>query len=359
MALPLTPEEIQGYLQGPSLAPPNEETIPNFENPPRNNAVAYWVTGGGLVLASIVVFIRIYVKAFRTKQVKLEDICGLLSYAFYIAHAWSIFALCNRVGYFVHQWDVQLQYFGTWLSLIDILRTFYFLAIGFAKNAILLEWKRIFVPHPTRNAFYWTCWALVIVNTLYYTTAIILTHEYCRPFEKAWEFWLEGYCLDQWMADVIIHSFNLFTDLVILILPQRVIWRLQMRQARRVGISFLFSLGLLTLSCAVGRLHSVIGIDYSGDVIYAVYTLILWGVGELTGLLFVFCIPVIPKAFEGGRELLSKVGRSLRSWPSSTKINGASFHSRAPPRQRPVEVDVYERMTEESSQVELTNVKRI
>lgn len=73
MALPLTPEEIQAALSGPAAAPPNEETAPNLENPSRDNATAYWVTGFALVLASIVVLVRVYARVFRTKRVRPED----------------------------------------------------------------------------------------------------------------------------------------------------------------------------------------------------------------------------------------------------------------------------------------------
>lgn len=261
------------------------------------------------------------------------------------------------------------------IQTVSLLRTFYFLTIGFAKNAILLEWKTIFVPHPVRNAFYWTCWGLVIVNTLYYIAVITTTHLYCIPFDAAWQPWTEGHCINQYVADVIILSFNLFTDLVILILPQRIIWTLQMRKQRRLGIAVLFSLGLMwvitksfyacgliltgrrTCACAAGRVQAVVAVDYNGDAEYGVDKVILWGVGELTGLLIVFCVPAAPKAFDGEHKWLHKIKQSLLSWSFSTKALLSSTSTRLPPRESSSGFDVYERMNN-SSQVELTHIQR-
>lgn len=73
--------------------------------------------------------------------------------------------------------------------------------IGFAysllmlliKNAILIEWIRIFVPLHTRNAFYWASTILIGLNTMIDLSAIFSEVGSCRPWINCGTFgWLEA-----------------------------------------------------------------------------------------------------------------------------------------------------------------------
>lgn len=126
-----------------------------------------------------------------------------------------------------------------------ILPITYSLVMLLAKMAILLEWTRIFVPHGTRTSFYWTSRILIALNTGMYIAAITATALGCIPQEKFWYTWIEGKCINRKNLDICTATFNLMMDLFILILPQKVIWTLRMTQSRKLGVSFVFSVGLL------------------------------------------------------------------------------------------------------------------
>lgn len=115
----------------------------------------------------------------------------------------------------------------------------------FIKPAILLEWTRIFVPLGQRNTFYWACRIAMAFNFMLYVSTIAATALACIPLQKLWSPWLEGTCIDRKALDESTASFNLALDIFILLLPHRVIWKLQMTTARKVGISSVFSVGLL------------------------------------------------------------------------------------------------------------------
>lgn len=87
--------------------------------------------------------------------------------------------------------------------------------------------------------------AVLLVNVLLYSSLVLVVLGTCRPFEKNWQFWLPGYCVNKQARDFVAASLNLVTDVFILILPQRVIWKLQMTRRRRIGVSVVFSVGLL------------------------------------------------------------------------------------------------------------------
>lgn len=113
------------------------------------------------------------------------------------------------------------------------------------KTAILVEWRRIFTPHHARDKFFWATTIAMGVNVAFYICVIATTIGGCRPVERPWHFWLSGTCIDRKARDVVSASFNLIMDVLILILPQKIIWNLQMSRRRKIGLSIVFSVGLL------------------------------------------------------------------------------------------------------------------
>jgi hypothetical protein len=113
------------------------------------------------------------------------------------------------------------------------------------KVGILLHWAEIFVPTGLRNTFWWTCHITIWVNVLFYAICTFIELFGCNPRPKLWDVTLKGKCLD--MPRVIIASafINFFSDIVILLLPQRVIWGLNLSTRRKIGTAALFAVGLL------------------------------------------------------------------------------------------------------------------
>jgi hypothetical protein len=114
------------------------------------------------------------------------------------------------------------------------------------KTAILSDWLQIFSSPGNRGAFYWACIATITVNTLYGIIGIVLLNLQCTPLPAIYDKTIQGRCLyDQKTTDVFAGSFNVTIDVIILALPQGVIWKLRMSSMRRLGLSFVFAVGLL------------------------------------------------------------------------------------------------------------------
>ena len=103
----------------------------------------------------------------------------------------------------------------------------------------------IFVPYRCRNSFFWGSIILLVLNFLLYSGGIIAEAIACRPLSATWESWFVGECRDTAKFHIVVAYFNLVMDLVILILPQNIIWKLHTTRNRRLGISVIFSFGLL------------------------------------------------------------------------------------------------------------------
>ncbi|KAI1120479.1 hypothetical protein F5Y10DRAFT_283257 [Nemania abortiva] len=349
----LQPAQQQALLDGPALPPPPGMSS-NFDNPANKNYLTLVVLGTALGLETMSVLIRVYAKAVSTRRARLEDYLGLLAFVTSIGHAWSVIALTKNPGMFVHQWDVRFRDEIYWAKVVNILRTFYFLTLGFAKVAILLEWAHVFVPRPDRNLFFWLCHVMIAANIGLYVAAIPITFLICIPPEASWNPFIPGKCINRWAADVATFSFNLVTDIFTFLLPQKVIWSLNMPTIHRFGISVIFSLGLLTCICAAARVYTIATQGYTGDVVYKISDIILWGIPETTALLLVFCIPTAPKAFVGDRGLVTILSRPIQSWIQKAPASDASRsleHSDSSRKPRPVK-GFYSQL-EESDRVHL------
>jgi hypothetical protein len=114
----------------------------------------------------------------------------------------------------------------------------------FIKIAILVEWARAFVPWPRHNVFFWTCHGLVIANASLYIATVLAVNFALSIRDQPWERWIAGTCFIR-LLSIIVATFNLVLDLAVLLLPHTVIWRLQLSRAQKLGISVIFSIGMM------------------------------------------------------------------------------------------------------------------
>lgn len=114
-----------------------------------------------------------------------------------------------------------------------------------AKIAVLLEWLRVFVPTGSRNTFFWACHITIWINALFYVAVMLVENLNCFPFEKIWDKTVPGRCVNQQDAGVVASALNVASDVLILLLPHRVIWKLQMTRKLKIGVSIVFGVGLL------------------------------------------------------------------------------------------------------------------
>lgn len=182
-----------------------------------------------------------------------------MGFAYYAYH------LLVTAGYFIHQWDITVRHMidilyvsPPWISLMGKGRTLirvhqilhvggvlYSISLPLIKASILLEWSRIFVPMGTRNAFWWICNILVVLQLSFMVAIVFALCFACVPYQKIWDLTTPGTCLDKTRIEIASAGINLGADIIILALPQKVIWSLQMGIKRKIGVSVVFSLGVL------------------------------------------------------------------------------------------------------------------
>lgn len=70
---------------------------------------------------------------------------------------------------------------------------------------------------------------------------------FCRPVSYNWNKSLHGTCHDPAVAYLLAGITNLVLDVIIVYIPMPLLWRLQMSTTKKLGISAMFSLGVMSV----------------------------------------------------------------------------------------------------------------
>ena len=118
----------------------------------------------------------------------------------------------------------------------------YVAAITLAKLAVLALYRRVFTLKPYRISTY-VIGSIIIAN---WFAALMLSFLMCQPFAYNWDYTIpSGRCIQTTRVYQWITFPSIVTDLMILILPMRVVWKLQLPRSQKTGLVLTFLTGSL------------------------------------------------------------------------------------------------------------------
>lgn len=126
-------------------------------------------------------------------------------------------------------------------KMLMVYQIVYYNAMVLAKFSYLAFYLRIFVSREFR-ILTWVCMGCA---GAYWTGSMLQIFLICTPFERNWNPTLPGHCASQNVAFSTIGAFNLLTDVMIMALPIRFVWKLQMSLATKLAVVGIFGLGIL------------------------------------------------------------------------------------------------------------------
>ncbi|KAL2850188.1 hypothetical protein BJY01DRAFT_136012 [Aspergillus pseudoustus] len=200
---------------------------------------------------------------------------------------------------------------------------FYNFAIASTKLSVLALYHRIF-PKPVFQR--------IVILTAIFVVLWLVTMELvmgfeCRPiarlWEKPWESWdstVEVGCLGLVAFGRFTNITNLATDLWILALPLPIIFGLQISTTKKIGLSFLFSMGLATCGVSAARLN-VLVTRGSSDFTYASVPLRILSVWEPLGGILCANLPICHKLIWGAIRRVTGHSSSSPSGSASTDLS--------------------------------------
>jgi hypothetical protein len=118
----------------------------------------------------------------------------------------------------------------------------YLISLFGYKMSILVLYLRLFAVNKT---FRYVTW-LVMFFVGGYVFSNLWTQIFgCSPRSKYWIPDTPGHCINYTKAGLAYGSMNVFSDLVIFILPQPIVWRLKLSRKEKAGVSLIFMSGAM------------------------------------------------------------------------------------------------------------------
>ena len=191
----------------------------------------------------------------------------------------SLFSHCRPPGR--NKTDEFLQ----WLYASSII---YCPTAYFTKVTLLLLIARVFaVKESVSRALHVFVFALLVAYLPIQAVKIAI----CTPVHSYWDPNVDGHCLDQrriFLSDLCL---AILTDLVILIVPIPLTWRLRMSWGKKLKIMLLLGAGGAATATTIYRLYAVVEFQKSTDVASDFVLLDILTVVELTIGVMCACLP--------------------------------------------------------------------
>ncbi|KAK1147218.1 hypothetical protein N8T08_001957 [Aspergillus melleus] len=202
-----------------------------------------------------------------------------------------------------------------------------------ARASALLFYSRVFDQIQSR--FRYALWLVHAMNIAWMIGMHVVVALQCTPTEKVWNRLLPGRCIDVRTLFLGSGIPSLIINVMILVLPLPLLWRLQMKIIRKLLIIGVFLCGYLVVVVSIGRLVAIIEVgknlesDFTWEFVQPVY----WLLSEIAISVVSVCLPSI---FVFSRRIhhegfRSVMGQSFPPHPKSRIADsdiGRSYFSR-------------------------------
>ncbi|KAH8433335.1 uncharacterized protein LDX57_010970 [Aspergillus melleus] len=274
------------------------------------------------VLAVAFVALRFVARYIRGTSYGTDDYILVIALLFAFAVLGINLAMVQH-GLGLHKDDLPPQNLETLSKLLISMECVYCTTVGIIKLSILAMYRRIFIDKVTRAA------TLVLgAVTISWVIAIIFVSIFqCTPIAKTWNPALPGHCINLKGSFIGNAVPNIMTDIAILSLPARQVWRLHASLTHRLAVIGIFLLGSFVVFASIYRFVTLFRFQPS-DMSWTLSETNAWCVIEVGSGIISACLPTL-------RPLLKLVSdRFNTSHASRSRSQGrtgnSAFESRPP-----------------------------
>ncbi|KAJ4403693.1 hypothetical protein N0V91_006393 [Didymella pomorum] len=137
----------------------------------------------------------------------------------------------------------------------------YIWCLAALKMSQLALYMRVFSTQ--LRVWVYSAGAIVVVWALMFNFLFIFL---CDPISQQWTIERVGHCMDQILLLKMLILTNLITDLIIVVLPIKSVWQLQMRKTEKFAVLACFSLGGACIIISLARFILIYAIDLIGNL---------------------------------------------------------------------------------------------
>ena len=160
--------------------------------------------------------------------------------------------------------------------------------------------------------------------------ASILSYVFaCRPVQGFWDLTIDSQCIDRRDLVLGIAVVSIVMDIVILALPMRDIWGLQVTTKQKLAVLGMFLLGGFVCVSSGIRLFFLMGLNQQ-DFTWNYCGVNIWSIIEVTMAVISGCLPTLRPVTQAIlhylRTLISSIGVSVRGLVSSPGFSSKEAH---------------------------------
>ncbi|KAL8876720.1 MAG: hypothetical protein Q9198_005133 [Flavoplaca austrocitrina] len=226
--------------------------------------------------------------------------------------------------------DSEIRIF--WKSMYAIIISWP-VAQSMTKISILLFYIHLF---PTR-IFSYAAYSLIVVVTAWMIQQILATLVICRPISINWDASVNGTCGNVAANCLASAGINTLTDILILILPMPIIWRLHVPLRNKLILSLIFGLGFLICIISIIRLKALLSYTtapmmlppFNSDGPRTNSMSILYTVLESCLGVICACLIIMKPIFTNSK-FFNSLSRKISSWGSSSSNGSGEAKERSP-----------------------------
>ncbi|KAI9799642.1 MAG: hypothetical protein M1833_003957 [Piccolia ochrophora] len=282
-----------------------------------------------LSVATIVLVMRLYSKFVILRRPGWDD-SDTCIIGWFFSTLFGIGAVKQvEWGLGKHTWDISeldMSYLRFWGWFVNV----YFGAIIFTKMSILLLYLRVF---EYKSWFRYSVYALMILNFTGSMLGLFGNWFSCRDPRGFWKpYSVPTKCLSppggNW-PNFSATSINIFTDLIMLVLPVPIVARLQLPLKQRLGVIALFAIAVIATLFSILRMVSFLKFPEHVDWSWDWETQAFLGYPILEVNLYIICgslpilrpvlAPIFPILFSAGNRHSISRTRAERSYDTGLK----------------------------------------
>ncbi|KAK2470796.1 hypothetical protein H9L39_17027 [Fusarium oxysporum f. sp. albedinis] len=305
---------------------PRNGVTSDFDNPPNHNGqvlISIFILAAFSVLLDL---LRSYWKMWlRRKKTwpclafAISEVLGLCALVLFCVSVNELYQFTQSPGYDVHTWNLRMSELVGSLEFQRVYECLALAILACIKIAIHLEDCQALVNGTTIRRLFWRA-SIFIILIMSISTLVTIVLVNRRPYDHSniGEFWKRKPRRDLFTSMIISGAIQLPTDLLMIALPQFVLWRL--RSGWRKKLKAVLVLGSGVIPCTVGFVSLILTVIYSGraDSVWYIRRLELLKNAEMACWLVIRaakCIPQIIWAHESveGQESATDIPRQPSS----------------------------------------------
>ncbi|KAI2793307.1 hypothetical protein POX_b03361 [Penicillium oxalicum] len=259
-------------------------------------------------LPTLAVGLRLWARRITGSKLFLDDYLIILALIFkYGCSTGSAILLSNGLGSHIQtvpEHNLEIFFKIGWANPF-----IYTVNVMLIKLSILALYRRLFSTRYMTLAVY--CMGVFVI--LWTVSICVAATLNCIPVARFWDRSLAGACIDPDKFYYGAQIPNIVSDVLLLLMPQGLVWSLPVAKSQRLLLSCVFMVGGLALIFDIVRLVAMLNLTKQGDdITYNQMPVVMWTCTEAGVGIIAACLPNLRPLFSTKGQGFWSVLRSSR-----------------------------------------------